>query len=945
METNAPTRLELLAGLEQLGLRMRRGRFIAALGWVATVMLGFFLLAGISDFLVGWERPVRLGITLSAGVLFALAVSLAWLRAMATPLAEVAQRADTRLGDRRQRLSLALDLSASDDSARTPLHRHLAGLALADAAHRLPEVNGADLLDKPERQLPWRRSLLVLLVIALAAALHPRAAGVVSGRLLQPWAELAPYSPWRFQFPDGDTAPRVIYGKDAELQVGIEGPRHSAPVELLLRSPDGNTVDRLPTFRDGNTHSRKIEGVTRPLQYAFTIGRARSEWRELEILYQPRLAQAAIEMNPPSYSRLAPSRFEIGGGDLRALRGTAVRLSVESNRPLSGGILEGRAQGGGEVLRRIDATQLAGAGAKQVEFDWQVEDELVWTLDLIDVQGARMKEPLLFVQQVIPDEKPDISMVEPGPFVFATPESELRLVWDVRDDLGLDRLDLVRAAGRFRERAAPVSEGAGEKQVRLERRVPLADLGVRPGQSLEYLVEARDRNPSLLGVAVSPATKVKIISEEEYAERLRIRTTLEEFANRYRALREVLDSVLRSLEDMASAGTADALEAARKQALAEHKEALGWFQAFAKDFPAFATDAMLNELSGGIVDELEANLAELDEEGSSDPAGAAELARRLAERLRPGADALIREGDKAEEISAIAAVMEMGAELEAVHREQGEISDRLGRLAREMALGITDNRSEVPALRERQLNTRERLARIESELPARLEALPESASGFRKNATRVLEQLEALEVGGQMGSSVNQAGEGKVPGAAEASALALANLDQILGTEDNDFTRICKGGEPGFCSGEGVAATTLAQMLAALRARAGGAGKGGTQPGSGSGQDAGMAFGATGGSGYSMQGIQMNIPLLGPARLDLSRPPAGGATALPQELRGGGSAVENTATDSATLPRGETSKAGGRGWSPDQIPLRYRGAVSRFFSESSLSETSDPSRP
>ncbi len=935
---------DLLDRLGVLRRQLRRGRFFAALGFVAAGALGFVLVAGLSDFFAGWETPARLVLVGLGLALLAAATGLAWRRACATPLAEVARRADRSTGDARRGIAAAVDLADSaDDGEESPLHRHLAGLAVARARERLASVPAADLLPAQERRAPWRRALAALLVVGLVVAIHPRAAAVVASRLARPWAELAPYSPWRFDFGGGET-PAVIYGKEADLSVRISGPPSSAPVELLLRPADGGEAERLPTFREsGMGHSRKIEGVTRPLEFAFAIGRARSEWRRLEVLYQPRLESASIETKPPAYSRLAGARFDLGTGDLRALRGTAVRLVAVSNRPLSGGSLEGRAPAGatgGEVLRRVEAAS-PEPGATSAVFDWRVEEDLVWTLDLVDVRGGRMEEPVLFVQQLVPDEKPEVSLVEPGPFVFATPESELRFVWEASDDFGLDRLDLVRSAGRFRERAASLPGGAGEKLHRVEQPVSLASLGVRPGQTLEYLVEARDRNPSLLGVSASPATKVQIISEEEYAAGIRLRTTLEEFAARYRALRETLESVLESLEALAAAPEGDAREEALRRAAAAHREAIEWFGAFAEDFPAFATDPLLNELSGGLRDELEANLAELgDPAAASDPAKAAALAEQLAARLRPGAGKLAEEAANAERLVAIASVMEMAAEIEAIHGEQRDLSERLGRLAREMALGQTDNRNEVPGLRARQMRNRERLARIEAELPDRLEQLPEEAAPLREGAEKVLEQLRTLEVSGQMGESVDQAGEGKVPGAAAAAALALANLDQILAKGDDDFSRICQGGTPGFCSGDGVAAQALAQMLGALRQRA--AQGGGSGPGGDGGM--GLAFGAVGGSGSAMQGIQLDVPLIGPPRVQLSRPPSGGGGRSEPGREGkGGDRIEET--DEETLPVGEAAGASGQGWSPEDVPAKYRRAVTRFFSDESDSAPADSPQP
>ncbi|MCB1089604.1 MAG: hypothetical protein KDM63_21370, partial [Verrucomicrobiae bacterium] len=391
---------------------------------------------------------------------------------------------------------------------------------------------------------------------------------------------------------------------------------------------------------------------------------------------------------------LNPARFALGTEDLRGLRGATATLRVTSNRPLAGGVMEGRAPQGRAVLRRVEARTIQRGDLSdptlldrpeettggRVEFEWQIDADLVWTLDLVDIRGGRMEEPVVIAQRLIPDEKPKVDLVEPGPFALATPKSQVDFAWEVEDDFGLERLELLRSAEQYRDRAQSIDEGPGEKRVHLRRSVLLSNLGVRPGQTLEFLVEARDGNPNLLGVGGSPAATVQVISEEDYASRIRLRTTLEEFSARYRILREQLEAAQRALTDLAEAaktGDAAKIDAARTEAIRQQRDAAAWFGAFAKDFPAFVTDRQLNDLSGELLSELEKNLAELEDANLdwSDPSKAAAMADAMRRRLDPGAGRLATQEQRAGELSSIAAVLEMAAELEAIHREQRDISD------------------------------------------------------------------------------------------------------------------------------------------------------------------------------------------------------------------------------------------------------------------------------
>lgn len=925
--------------LEKTGSGLRKSFFASLMGKVIAGFLVLIAAVGLTDYFVGWEVPIRTTLAWLALGLVLVGSLLAWRRAARVPMTTIAARADAAAGDARREVSAALDIAKGGGNESGSLHEYLSGLVTARATGSLASLPSKQLFSRKEGLAAWRFAAWAGAALVVLALIHPRATGIIVGRLLHPASELPPYSPYTFTLA-GENAPKVIYGKEASLAVDIEGPPFTGEVTLLIRPAGGGETDRLPTFRETSTrHTRKLEGVTAPVNFAFAVGRGRSAWHRLEVIYQPRLESAEVELSPPAYSRLSGTRFSLGSEDLRGLRGTSVRLLAESNRPLSGGVLEGRAPQGREVLQRVEGVPVAEE-EKKVAFQWEIDGDLVWTLDLTDVRGGRMEETVALAQRLIPDEKPRVDLVEPGPLIFATPESEVKMVWEIEDDLGLDRVELLRSAERFRDRVQTLPEGSGEKRLRVERATLLGNLGVRPGQTLEFLLEARDRNPSLLGVGSAPAASIRIISEEEYASQIRLRTTLEEFSGRYRALREKLEAAQSSLEALAEAarsGDAARLEAARAEAIRAQQEAAQWFKAFASDFPAFATDEQLNDLSGDLHEELLKNLSDLEkEEGWSDPAKAEALANRLRERLTPGATQLAGQEAVAAGISTLGAVMEMAAELEAIHDEQRDISHRLDRIARELALGQTDSRGDIPTLRARQVNNHERLAEVEEKLPERLSQLPESAESLRAGAEKVLEMLKSLQVQKQMSDSASQAGEGKVPGAAEDAALALANLDQILTQEKNDFCRICQGGEPGFCQGDGLAALTLAQMLDALRGRSRSRTAGN---GDGSGGGGGSGLGGFGGSGTTMQGIQLDIPLIGPPRVQLSQPP-GGMGGPGRESGTTASALKTEATAGA-LPGGESAAPDGRAWTPEDVPPKYRDAVGRFFSE----EPVPPSEP
>jgi hypothetical protein len=945
MDASSELQKRLVALRDEMRARLRLRGWLTALA----VWLGLALLLGLLDAAVGFETGGR---KVMAGLLLVTAVAgfaLAWLQSRRIHTGEAAARVDALTGDRRGLARIGSDLAALRAApGADSLEAYLTRRALHDALEKVKNLSPSALVTPGDLRRAGIALGAALGVLAGVTLWQPAPTWLVTQRLFLPERELPPYSPYQFLLDPAE--PKVIYGKALAVSAEITGASlEDAEVQLLTR-PAGSRgsaeVDRLPVFREaGQRYGQKLEGVTSPLEIAFAIGRARSAWLPVEILWQPQLEKSEVTITPPSYAR---RKVQTGAltGEVRGLRGSTVVLRLTSNRPLSGGVLEAREENSPEVVEKVSGRPLT-SDMRTVEFRWDIARDCRWTVDLRDIRGTRMAEPVRFAQRVVPDEKPTIDLISPGPVAMATPSTALQLEWQVGDDLGLDRASWVRTADGFRDRVTEFPAAGGETTFQIRREIQLASLGVKPGQMLEFFVEARDRNPSLMGVSSSQPARVQIISEEDYAAQIQTRTTIEEFAARYQVLREALDAAAASLEALAEAaktGDREKMEAARQTALNQQRRAAQWFGDFADDFPAFATDKELSELSGDLQEELEKNAADLEgDSGWTDPAKAGELAKKLRERLQPGSDRLDEQEGQAEELAKIARVAEMAAELQAIHQEQREVAEDLARFAEELALGITTNRHQVPGLRLRQLRNEERLREVEEKLPERLADLPPEAAELKEGAEKVLEGLKTFDVAKQMGDAAAKIASGNLLAASNDALLARGNLDQILGQPDNPFCEMCQGRLPGgMGTGGAMQQQALAQMMAALQRRA--AGQGG-QAGGGAGEG-GQGFGAKGGSGSSMSGTQLPIPLIGPPRLQLNGPNRiGGSGEQSGEGPGGRGAAGVPETAGSALPGSEVHTGAGGAPSLDEVPMKYRDAVKNYFSNDAPAEPAAPPTP
>ena len=130
---------------------------------------------------------------------------------------------------------------------------------------------------------------------------------------------------------------------------------------------------------------------------------------------------------------------------------------------------------------------------------------------------------------------------------------------------------------------------------------------------------------------------MKIISEEDYAERIRSKVQLREFTARYRALvdairasREALDQ----LDQAADLGDEKAFDAARKKAEAAHDRAEKLAEKLAKDFKAFAMEQRLAEAAQEAAKKLAENKTALSKlDFSSGEAAARRAIAEMKEKL------------------------------------------------------------------------------------------------------------------------------------------------------------------------------------------------------------------------------------------------------------------------------------------------------------------------
>lgn len=929
------------------------GLLVEAFLRLCTFAVVLLLAVMAMDFFLMFSQEALTVVDVAALCIVAAAGLLALWRVVCRTVRDAAVRADLLLGDRRQPVLTAMELRDAHRAAGGEpggLEAYLVGEATAAGAAALHRLSWAQVV--PMAAL--RHCSLALAVAAgvLMAVVLPGAspARVVLSRVMAPQSDIPPYSRYRFAVePD---SPEVVYGGTVELKATVSGAPLKGPVELATRF--GGALHRTACFQEGGQrYAQRIEKVVSPVEFCFMVGRARSKWRRVDILLEPRISGAAVEIAPPAYSGLPARQFAAGAEDIRGLRGSRVSMRVTSNRPLSGGRLTICRPG--DRIEEAEVVDGKAGGLNTVVFDWSLRESARLAVQVRDVRGTTNSAPFALHQAMVPDEAPRVSMSEPAAFSLVTPGVVVPLAGAAEDDLGVTRVELVRAVVGYRDRVRRLAGGVSERRVSFEQRMDLAKLGVEPGDVIECYAEARDGNPEMTGIGVSDVRRMEVISEADYREMIRMRTTVEAFMARFRAVagayRRLQEDYAAALAEVEGGKAGPERQKAIIEGLSAKTSALAELLArLGKDFAVYDLEREFHAAAEEMSRDLGYNMQMLGRLKPGDPA-MAELLGRMVKNIGEVGAKVGRLTGQAGEVAGVARLMESAGDFQRLLRRQENLVRRMSRFAGQAR---TEDTALLRSLGRDQEPVRKGFGRMIASIRENAKGVPAYAAKLARDARAVADAVEKSGAIGLMeeaeAAAVNQDGDETH----RKAALALERLKDLLkkmagepapgqdgqgeGEGEGEGEGSCNGfaAMVGGRKGMGFRApdelkSTLAQMLSALRRRSGsgsgdGSGRGGGTGGSGTGMDGGDAN-----DGFWMGGSSLfNVPVIGPQRSDFAGSDAYGGGSGTEGSGAGAGTVNRVAGSDTTSP---AAKGGVKAESRmlEQVPEKYREAVKRYF--------------
>ena len=217
---------------------------------------------------------------------------------------------------------------------------------------------------------------------------------------------------------------------------------------------------------EGSGYEFTFSAVREPLRYYVVAGRVRTREFNVDVVAMPNVESIGLEYEFPAWTGLDPL-VEDPGGDIRAVKGTKVKVTVTTDKPLRDGILA------------VGEERIALRGA-QAEIE--VADDGEYHVAAV-YRGEDIRLTDDFFITVVPDEKPVLEILEPARDWKATGIEEVMARFKAGDDFGLQSLELRYSVNGVEQPKIAFGGVRGKKEFRAGRLFQLEELG-------EALVEA-----------------------------------------------------------------------------------------------------------------------------------------------------------------------------------------------------------------------------------------------------------------------------------------------------------------------------------------------------------------------------------------------------------------------------------------------------------------------
>ena len=933
----------------------RLGRFVLRSNLVTTakfvlsgsaVWLGFMLLAMIADSFSEMSAISR-WVCGRVGLLVAIAVVVACcIRSFRnTSKGRLAYEIDAsqRTGGQ---IMTGWDLLRNLKGYDAPLTAKFANQAIRQSVQRLSTIPPSAVVPLKAIQWPAYFVLGLIALIAIISLVSPPLAWIQFKRFAFPAIETAPFTGVTISLDN--TKHSLRYGDDVKI-IATASKKVSQRLELVTIAKDGKeqVLPMLPRGESKGGESKwqaLLTDVKEPAQFFARSGRTQSETGVLDVQLTPKITEAIVRITPLEYTRQAVYEGKIPDSGIAGLVGTQVEFYLTSNRPLKLGRMQLSYDDKSESTVDLSVSSSEANQANSVSGNLTLDRDGTFSIRVTDIDGLQSTESVQGKIVILTDQRPIVRILEPRPFSLATPDIDLPVSISAEDDFGITQLRLYRSLNGSAARPIDLPfEPSARANVVVP--LPLKRFGLVPGDEIDLFARTEDNDPAGPKGAESPKTTIRIISIEEFQERMLEQRGAEALSAKYEAAQRQLENVSTAMaeaQEAADRAAADPSNEALQQELQEKlKAAEEAAQAAANAIYKLAQnpldidiDRELSEMLSEMAKETQETADQLSEMAQSQAGkkllteSEQEKLNELREKTKADREELQEEAiDPLNELSKTLPLMEDKERFEELVERQKELAQRMQSLA-DADANDPSNERRMMEMEAAQDALRQELNELAEDMAENAEQLPETDefSPLKESAMKLAQDIKQSGAPELMGDAQKSLLKSKFKQAAENAKAAAEALDALqpenksMGNEaekslNDAFPKPGKGGG----SKLGKTLDQLKQRMNQKGQKPGqGQGQGGSQPGEPGGRNNGFS---------SRPPRQQNMGMYG--SMPTPSPSSQGRSDKVSQGAATQSAISKQGTGQSGTAESQSSDASGQ--SQQNVPTQYRQRVLEYY--------------
>ena len=544
--------------------RFRRVVLVKALTVTVAVFLAAMLSAIALDRLFIMSFALRAILSLTAAALTLLAAYVwgvrSWMRRPGS--VDLAATVEAEHPELQERVSSTIEFATQTERPEYRGSEEMVQAVSEQAIASSVSVDFAEVISAERARKSAVAAAFLVIVTAGLAMIWWGDFKVLFSRFAMPWANIARVSATHIEV--GEPGDKVVArGESVQITAAV-APSSVSEATLNIEVQPGRWAPIRMTQVEAGSFSHRLADVTGSMRYTVRAGDGETRAYNITVVERPSVTRTALRYEYPAYTKRPAKDEPNSPGDVRAVVGTKVTITVTVSKSVTKAQLEMTG------LSRPAAMQSAGANRYSATFDLTTSGQYV----------ARLEDSFGFtnhdeeVRQVIADADaiPVIRVTQPDRNIKLHAAATVGVAMEAKDDFGVAELAIVYTVNEGEEKTQSVpmpSPGSataqpgsalatpGECDVALTYPWELAKMGLKPGDLISYRAKAVDTRPGPRpGVGFSETRTILITSpryevDENIREKMlqeakkqmqQLKAELEKARNAERQMKELADA-------------------------------------------------------------------------------------------------------------------------------------------------------------------------------------------------------------------------------------------------------------------------------------------------------------------------------------------------------------------------------------------------------------------